>query len=179
MFFGFRFFFLIPYEISIPPPYILCNLNAIFKNNLFAEKSRDLYCIICMKYRSYISQHWKCLKITENVSYNIASDASYVYILIGQKLIKNTKKPSILPSFWGQTVLSDKSILIWQKLVESVKIEVRHFGWFSNIMIYLIWLHWEQKRFGVWLTILQFPIFSMGLWPHNNKSPYANVRYLS
>ena len=33
----------------------------------------------------------RCLKITEKVSFNIASEASYVYILSGQKLIKNTK----------------------------------------------------------------------------------------
>ena len=33
----------------------------------------------------------KCLKITEKVSFNIASEASYVYILSGQKLIKNAK----------------------------------------------------------------------------------------
>ena len=31
----------------------------------------------------------QCLKITEKVSFNIASEASYVYILSGQKLIKN------------------------------------------------------------------------------------------
>ena len=31
------------------------------------------------------------LKITEKVSFSIASEASYVYILIGQKFIKNTK----------------------------------------------------------------------------------------
>ena len=33
----------------------------------------------------------RCLKITEKVSFNIASDASYVDILSGQKLIKNAK----------------------------------------------------------------------------------------
>ena len=37
-----------------------------------------------------------CLKITEKVSFNIASEASYVYILSGQKLIKNAKNGS----FW-------------------------------------------------------------------------------
>ena len=37
-----------------------------------------------------------CLKITEKVSFNIASEASYVYILSGQKLIKNVKNPP----FW-------------------------------------------------------------------------------
>ena len=33
----------------------------------------------------------RCLKITEKVSFNVASEASYVYILSGQKLIKNAK----------------------------------------------------------------------------------------
>ena len=33
----------------------------------------------------------RCLKVTEKVSFNIASEASYVYILRGQKLIKNAK----------------------------------------------------------------------------------------
>ena len=32
-----------------------------------------------------------CLKITEKVSFDIASEASYVYILSGQKLIKNAQ----------------------------------------------------------------------------------------
>ena len=36
--------------------------------------------------------HSRCLKITEKVSFNIASEASYVYILSGQKLMKNAKK---------------------------------------------------------------------------------------
>ena len=52
----------------------------------------------------------QCLKITEKVPFNIASEASYVYILSGQKLIKIAKKWIILGSFWkpeacGQTVL--------------------------------------------------------------------------
>ena len=37
------------------------------------------------------------MKITEKVSFNIASEASYVYIVIGQKLIKNAKNGPI----WG------------------------------------------------------------------------------
>ena len=32
-----------------------------------------------------------CLKIIEKVSFNIASEASYVYILRGQKFIENAK----------------------------------------------------------------------------------------
>ena len=38
----------------------------------------------------------RCLKITEKVSFNIASEASYVYILSGQQLIKNAKNGT----FW-------------------------------------------------------------------------------
>ena len=33
----------------------------------------------------------QCLKITEKVSFNIASEASYVYMLSGQKFSKNEK----------------------------------------------------------------------------------------
>ena len=33
----------------------------------------------------------RCLKIKEKVAFNIASEASYVYILSGQKFIKNAK----------------------------------------------------------------------------------------
>ena len=71
-----------------------------------------------------------CLKITEKVSFNITSEASYVYVLRGQKLIKNAKNGPILVSFWkpeacGQTVLPDRSVLMGQKLVENAKL--RHF----------------------------------------------------
>ena len=38
----------------------------------------------------FASRTW-CFKITEKVSFNIANEASYVYILTGQKLIKNAK----------------------------------------------------------------------------------------
>ena len=41
--------------------------------------------------------------------FNIASEASYVYILSGQKLIKDAKN--------GQTVLPDRSDLIGQKSI--------------------------------------------------------------
>ena len=42
------------------------------------------------------SQNTQCLKIIQNVAFNIASEASYVHILNVQKLIKNAK-PS---QFW-------------------------------------------------------------------------------
>ena len=70
----------------------------------------------------------QCLKITENVSFYIASEASNIYIFSAQKLTKSAKKWFILASFCrtkvsGQTVLPDRSILIGQKLVESAKIQ--------------------------------------------------------
>ena len=65
-------------------------------------------------------------KLHKKVSFKIASDASYVYILSGQKFIKNAKK-SIFAIFlktkvYGQTVLPDRSILIRQKLMKNAKI---------------------------------------------------------
>ena len=59
----------------------------------------------------------QCLKITQKVSFKMASEASYVFILSGQKFVKNAKNGP----FWrvfekteacGQTVLPDRSILI-------------------------------------------------------------------
>ena len=45
-----------------------------------------------------------CLKIIKKVSFNIASEASYVYIVSGQSLIKNAKNGPILrfsnATFW-------------------------------------------------------------------------------
>ena len=67
----------------------------------------------------------RCLKITEKVSFNIASEASYVYILSGQK----SKMPKMVnlasfrkPEAGGQTLLPDRSILIGQQLVKNAKI---------------------------------------------------------
>ena len=45
----------------------------------------------CNKKKFKKGLNLRCLKITEKVSFNIASEASYVYILSGQKLIKIAK----------------------------------------------------------------------------------------
>ena len=45
----------------------------------------------CVLQTTLLYTYSRCLKITEKVSFNIASEASYVYILSGQKLIKNDK----------------------------------------------------------------------------------------
>ena len=68
------------------------------------------------------------MKITEKVSFNIASEASYVYILRGQKLIENAKNGPFWrvfekPEACGQTVLPARSVLLGQKSVENAKIK--------------------------------------------------------
>ena len=78
------------------------------------------------------------MKITEKVSFNIASEASYVYILSGQKLIKNAQNGPFWRVFENlrvHTVLPDRSVLMGQKLVENGKIQMGHSEQFSNNVI--------------------------------------------
>ena len=58
----------------------------------------------------------RCLKITEKVSFNIASEASYFYILSRQRLIISANNGPFWRVFFkteacGQTVLPDRSVL--------------------------------------------------------------------
>ena len=75
-----------------------------------------------------ILQFAQCLKITEKVLFNIASEASYVYILKVAKSSLKMPKMVNLASFWkpgacGQIVVPDRSIVIGQKVVEIAKIK--------------------------------------------------------
>ena len=67
------------------------------------------------------------MKIIETVSFNIASEASYVYILSRQKFTKNTQKWSIWRLFeklkLAVKLLRDRSLLKVQKLMENAKVE--------------------------------------------------------
>ena len=56
----------------------------------------------------------------------MASEASYVYILSGQKFIKNAQNSL------SWRVLESLKLLIGQKLVENAKIEMRHFEYFCD-----------------------------------------------
>ena len=58
----------------------------------------------------------QCLKIAEKIAFNIASAASYVYILDEQKFIKNAKNSQSWRIFKYLTVLPDMSVLIGQKI---------------------------------------------------------------
>ena len=55
----------------------------------------DKHSSVCRSETLHLSSKEKyipqCLKIVEKISFNIASEASYVNILSGQKLIKNAK----------------------------------------------------------------------------------------
>ena len=62
----------------------------------------------------------RCLKITEKVSFNIASEASYVYILSGQKFIKNAKNAPCGEFFLKTWSLLSNSVMLpdknWRKM---------------------------------------------------------------
>ena len=64
----------------------------------------------------------RCLKITEKVSFNIASEASYVYILSGQKSSKLPKNNQFDKFLRSQSVTRQVN-LKGQKLMENAKIE--------------------------------------------------------
>ena len=112
----------------------------------------------------------RCLKITEKVSFNIASEASYIYILSGQKFIKMPKMVN-LASFWkpevfGQTVLPDTSILKGQKLVENVKCDI--LGDFQTL-----WKRWVLDPKLAWTPC----IFKLRLMTTTQKHFNCRLKY--
>ena len=65
---------------------------------------------------------------SKKVSFNIASEASYVYIMSGQKLIKKAKNSKFWRVFRNlklprNSVTRQANLLIGQKLVKKAKIE--------------------------------------------------------
>ena len=82
------------------------------------EKNQDI------KEKQNITVHgvWKSQK-----SLYVASEASYVYILNGQKFIKNSQFENM-----ELVVLPDMSILIGQKLVKKAKIQILKCDIFSD-----------------------------------------------
>ena len=70
------------------------NMNALkfqlLKVLLIQERSSKASLMVYLR-RTTQSTMLRCFKITEKVSFNIASEASYSYILSGQKLIKDAK----------------------------------------------------------------------------------------
>ena len=69
----------------------------------------------------------QCLKITQKVSFKMASEASYVFILSGPKLIKSAKNVVFWQVFDNYKLAVKEyyqRILMGQKLVENVTIEI-------------------------------------------------------
>ena len=75
----------------------------------------------------------RCLKITEKVSFNIASEASYVYILTVQKLNENAKNCPFWRVFENLELAVKQCYQKGQKLVKKVKWVI--LGYFQNICI--------------------------------------------
>ena len=66
----------------------------IFRNNsVFITWKRPIYFPLkkATFFQGQHARHSRCLKISEKVSFNIASEAIYVYILRGQKFVKNAQ----------------------------------------------------------------------------------------
>ena len=64
------------------------------------------------------SMHTQCLKFTQKVAFNIASEASYVYILRWHKFIRFAKNGLFLAGFWmpeacGRKVLPERPLRTW------------------------------------------------------------------
>ena len=70
------------------------NMNALkfqlLKVLLIQERSSKASLMVYLR-RTTQSTMLRCFKIKEKVSFNIASEASYSYILSGQKLMKDAK----------------------------------------------------------------------------------------
>ena len=85
----------------------------------------------CLLHFDNFSQNM-CLKITEKVSFNIASESSYVYILSGQKLIKNAKNGPFWRVFENLKLAVKQSYQTGLSKIggkcQNSKIQIRHFG---------------------------------------------------
>ena len=80
----------------------------------------------------------RCLKIPKKVSFNIASEASYVYILSSLKTPKTVNFGECLKT-WGLWSNSGTRYVNfnWTKNSEKCQnwtSQLRHFGWFSNFV---------------------------------------------
>ena len=96
----------------------MCGLKSMAKEIPF------LYLFFLLIPRFFFLENAWCLKITEKVSFYIASEASYFYILSGLKFIENAKMANLAsffnPEAYGQRMVPDRSLLKGRKLVENV-----------------------------------------------------------
>ena len=78
------------YAKNVIYPYRIFRPKIYFQHCVFVDVCNELsICTLAFSRTLFLCT--QCLKITEKVSFTIASEVSYVYILNGQKLIKNAK----------------------------------------------------------------------------------------
>ena len=87
----------------------------------------------------------QCLKIAQKVSFNIASEASYIYILSGQKLIENAKNGH----FWR--VFENATFLLFLNTVLTAC--VQHLSFLYCRLRRLFW--WPQLVSAQWQQQLE------------------------
>ena len=96
------------------------------------------------------------MKITEKVSFNIASEASYVYTSSGQKLIKNAKNGPFWRVFWKTWSLRSNSVT---RQVSFKKTKIGENCQNSNATFLVIFKQCECVKkvsfFGMKITIFQ------------------------
>ena len=109
----------------------------------------------------------QCLKITEKVSFNIASVASYVYILSGLKLIEKAKNGPFWRVFENLKLAVKQCYQTGQKLVENAKTKK-----FQNATFWLIFKHCGLSAKGFFLKVqwwITFHRMSRGLELKNQR----------
>ena len=103
--------------------------------------------ILGRHFLAFLKPHSRCLKNIEKVSFNIASERSYVYILSGQKFIKNAQKNQ----FW--------------QVFENLKLEVKQCYQIGQFLEDKNWRKlsiFEDSNVTFWMIFKQF-VFSVKL----------------
>ena len=94
----------------------------------------ELKCLLIGIFRLMHTAQW--LKITEKVSFKIASEASYAYILCGQKLIKNAKNGQFWQAFENLQLAVKQyyqTCHFWRKIPKLKKFKFGIFGNFQTL----------------------------------------------
>ena len=101
----------------------------------------------------------RCLKITEKVSFNIVSGASYVYILSGQKLIKNAKNGPFWRVFESLKLAVKQCYQTGKKMPKFQKFKCDILSNFQTIWasyvkrFFLICKNWKSKVLSIFLNL--------------------------
>ena len=93
------------------------------------QKICRLFLVFMIEFGTHLAQ---CLKITEKVSFNIASEASYIYIWVDKSSLKMPKNGPFVRVFENLKLAIKQCYQTGHKLVKNAKIEMRYFWWISN-----------------------------------------------